>query len=143
MVETQEGKFKKNVLSRLSELRSSIQAANKMAKQTEIKSRTKTKAWYDRTATVNRELVPGSKVLILEPTDARKMHAKWSTPRTVVKKTNGAQLRDSDATDKTIASVLVQEDYQGIQRNVSLIYPENCYQMSEITVCWRKRLWEF
>ena len=95
-----ERKLKKNVLAYLRDLTDRLQITRKLATQNALKQGERTKTWFDRQATVNKRLIPGDKCLILEPTDSRKMHAKWSEPVTILKQTGNrnyeVQLNDGN-----------------------------------------------
>jgi hypothetical protein len=84
-VDPNERKLKKNVLAYIRDLKDRLQITRNVATENALKQGERTKKWFDRQATANKRFIPGDKCLILEPTDSRKMHAKWSEPVTILK----------------------------------------------------------
>ena len=80
-IEPQDKKMKKHVVTYIKELRESIVKMREIAKLSEKKSSRRTKTSWDKCATMNEHFEPGSKVLILEPTDSRKLFNSWSEPK--------------------------------------------------------------
>ena len=70
------------------DLRDRLRISRKLANDHAAMIQDKTKAWYDRKCTKGKELDPGQKVIILEPDDSRKLFARWSEPKTVLKRVN-------------------------------------------------------
>ena len=85
-VNKEEKKVKRDVISYINDLREKIRVNQQMSKEHALASHTKTKVWFDKHCMQNKSFDPGDKVLILEPTDTRKMYACWSEPKSIARK---------------------------------------------------------
>jgi len=80
----QDPNIKKNVLAYLTDLREQIDRNKELSIQHGLAQHAKTKGWYDRYATKNKQFDPGQKVIILQKDDNRKLFGRWSEPCDVV-----------------------------------------------------------
>jgi hypothetical protein len=85
LVDPSERQIKKNVISYLSQLRERISSMRTLTEQHRDKQNEKTSHWFNKQCTAGKVFRSGDKVLILEPTDPRKMYATWTGPGEVVK----------------------------------------------------------
>lgn len=114
-VEPQEKKVKKHVLAYMKELRENISRVREIAKRTEVKSRARTKTLWDKCSTKNKTFEPGSKVIILEPTDSRKLYNRWSEPKEIVRKI-GERTYEVRMDDKTTKAFHIDQLRQWNER---------------------------
>ena len=81
-----ERKLKSDVISYITDLRTKIRVNQELSRHHALASHAKTKKWFDKNCSPNKKFEPGDKILVLEPTDSRKLFARWSDPKTVVRR---------------------------------------------------------
>ena len=83
-----DGSVKRNVLAYLADLKQQISLSREMAEKHATAVQDKTKKWYDRKSSAEKNIQPNEKVLVLIPDDTRKLFARWSEPITVLRRVN-------------------------------------------------------
>ncbi len=106
--DSSERELKRNVLSYVTELRQRLSVTREIAHKNADIEHQRTKLWYDKHCTPDKNFKPGDKVLVLEPVDSRKMSAKWSEPAEVIKQA-GLRTYDVKLADETIKSFHINQ----------------------------------
>jgi len=86
-VDTVECTVKRNVLTYLSDLRKQLEISRKVAAEHATAVQDRTKKWYDAKSS-SKEFLPDDQVIILIPDDTRKLFARWSEAKKVVRRIN-------------------------------------------------------
>ena len=87
-IDKKEKKVRQSVLSYITELRNKLELSKTIAHEHASLVQSKTKTRYDKTSTPNKQFSVGQQVIILEPDDTRKLYARWSVPRKIVRRVN-------------------------------------------------------